>query len=67
MKGEEGINAIASSAAAEGVMHIKVPVREQTSEKSSVRAIHPADVQQGGHEEEKVKCIRRVDCVEGGP
>lgn len=61
------INAMAASAAAKTVKHLKVPVRDKPSEHLIAKAPVPLEVAAKESDRQlRVKCIRHIDCVEVG-
>ncbi|MFN3408928.1 MAG: hypothetical protein ACK45B_08050 [Limisphaerales bacterium] len=61
------VNPIASSAAAKVEMHLKVPVRNQPTERLIEKPNKPLEVAAKESDRKlKVKTIRRIDCVEVG-
>jgi hypothetical protein len=61
------INAMAASAAAKVERHLKVPLRDKPSEKLITKASVPLEVAAKESDRQmRVKCIRRMECVESG-
>jgi phage FluMu protein Com len=59
-------NPISSSAAARVEKHFSVPVHDAPSEILIKKIEHQPEVSPGGKKTLKIKCIKRVDCVEVG-
>src|ERR1700685_2441768 len=59
-------SAIASSAAAKGEMHLKVPVRDKPGEILIAKPKPPLSAKPTGEKQIRIQSIRRASCVEAG-